>query len=216
MSKKLFSLEELIHMLQADFKAYELERRKLLDCPKYGNDDDSADSMLQEVHNHICQVTRDQAAHTGLDSYLVVVINNDANTIMGAFTAASPDGRKAFTHLNPGNNPSGGADKCGVTAFLNSLAKPDTSIHAGAVQNMKFSKEVLTRHRGMFEVLLETYFEKGGAQAMLTVSSRGELEDAMLHPENYQNLIVRVGGFSERFVNLPPETQGEVLSRTLN
>lgn len=51
---------------------------------------------------------------------------------------------------------------------------------------------------------------------MLTVTSRGELENAILNPENYQNLIVRVGGFSERFVNLPPETQREVLSRTLN
>ena len=214
--QKLFSLEQLLQMLMADFKGHELERRMLLECPKYGNDDDQADSMLQEVHNHICHVTRDQAAHTGLDSYLVVVINNDANTVMGGFTAASPDGRRAFTHLNPGNNPTGGADTRGVTAFLNSLVKPDTSIHAGAVQNMKFSRELLTRHRDMFEVLLETYFEKGGAQAMLTVISRGELEDAMLHPGNYQNLIVRVGGFSERFVNLPPETQREVLSRTLN
>ena len=203
-------------MLLADFEGYDLERKMLLECPKYGNDDDLADQMLQEVHKHICNFTRKQAAETGLDSYLVVIINNDANTIMGGFTGASPDGRKAFTHLNPGNNPSGGADKCGVTSFLNSMAKPDTAIHAGAVQNMMFSKEVMTGHRNMFEILLETYFENGGAQAMLTVSSKGELEDAMRHPENYQNLIVRVGGFSERFVNLPPETQREVLSRTLN
>jgi len=214
--QKAFSLEYLIEILKADFETHTLERRMLLECPKYGNDDDLADQMLLEVHNHICNLTKKQAANTGMDSYLVVVINNDANTIMGGFTAASPDGRKANTHLNPGNNPSGGADKCGVTSFLNSMAKPDTSIHAGAVQNMKFSKELLTGHRDMFEILLETYFENGGAQAMLTVTSRGELEDAMLHPENYQNLIVRVGGFSERFVNLPPETQREVLSRTLN
>ena len=214
--QKAFSLAQLLQMLRADFTGYELERRMLLECPKYGNDDDRADGMLQEVHNHVCHLTRKQAFLTGLDSYLVVVINNDANTVMGTFTGASPDGRKAFTHLNPGNNPSGGADKCGVTSFLNSMVKPDTFIHAGAVQNMKFSKELLTRKRDMFEVLLETYFEKGGAQAMLTVTSKGELEDAILHPEKYQNLIVRVGGFSERFVNLPPETQLEVLSRTLN
>jgi len=81
---------------------------------------------------------------------------------------------------------------------------------------VKFSEEVCTKHRYMFEILLATYFENGGAQAMLTVTSKGELEDAMKHPEKYQNLIVRVGGFSERFVNLPPETQLEVLSRTLN
>lgn len=213
---RLFSLETLKEILLADFQGYELERRQLLACPKYGNDEDVADQMLQDVHDHICNFTRDQAALTGLDSYLVVVINNDANTIMGGFTGASPDGRKANTHLNPGNNPSGGADRSGITSFLNSMVKPDTSIHAGAVQNMKFSWELLSRHRDKFEILMETYFENGGAQAMLTITSRGELEDAMKNPENYQNLIVRVGGFSERFVNLPQETQREVLSRTLN
>jgi pyruvate-formate lyase len=214
--EKKFTLHELTELLKANFKGFDLERKMLLDYPKYGNDDDQADNMLQEIHEHICTLTREQAQKVGLDSYLVVVINNDANTVMGGFTSASPDGRKAFTYLNPGNNPSGGADKSGVTAFLNSLAKPRTDLHAGAVQNMKFSKEVLTKHKDMFEVLMDTYFEKGGAQAMLTVTSKGELEEAMKHPEKYQNLIVRVGGFSERFVNLPPETQREVLSRTLN
>lgn len=214
--QKKFSLPALIDMLKADFKGYALERQWLLNCPKYGNDDTSADQMLKEVHNHICDISRKQAKKVGLHSYLVVVINNDANTVMGQFTGASPDGRAACTHLNPGNNPSGGADKSGVTSFLNSLVKPNTSIHAGAVQNMKFSKDLLSNHRDMFEILLSTYFEKGGSQAMITVTSRGELEDAMKHPEKYQNLIVRVGGFSERFVNLPPETQREVLSRTLN
>lgn len=214
--KKAFTLEKLIEILQADFEDFDWERKMILDCPKYGNDDDVADDMLTLIHDHICNKTSEQAVKAGLDSYLVVVINNDANTVMGTFTAASPDGRKAFTHLSPGNNPASGADKNGVTAFLNSIVKPDTSIHAGAVQNMKFSKEMFTKHRMKFEMLLETYFEIGGAQAMFTVVSRGELEEAQKHPEKYQNLMVRVGGFSERFVNLPPETQNEILSRTLN
>lgn len=214
--QKAFTLEELNHMLGADFEGHEKEEKMILNCPKYGNDQKVADQMLNRVHDHVCSFTKEQAKKVGLDSYLVVIINNDANTVMGTFTGASPDGRRAFTHLNPGNNPVGGADKNGVTAFLNSVIKPDTRIHAGAVQNMKFSKELLTRYRRKFEWLLETYFEHGGAQAMLTVISKGELEDAQKHPERYQNLIVRVGGFSERFVNLPAETQREILSRTLN
>ena len=134
---------------------------------------------------------------------------------MGEFTHASPDGRMANRYLNPGNNPVGGADKNGITAFLNSIRKPDPSIHAGAVQNMKFSKQIFTKHRPELEALLSTYFDEGGTQAMISVVSRGELEAAMDHPEEYQNLIVRVGGFSERFVNLPKHTQEEILSRTL-
>ena len=90
------------------------------------------------------------------------------------------------------------------------------AIHAGAVQNMKFSKEMFTKYRTNMEALLATYFDMGGAQAMLTVMGRGDLENAMVHPELYQNLLVRVGGFSERFVNLPKHTQLEILSRTLH
>jgi len=214
--RKVFTISELNSMIKKDFIGFEKELKMVLNCPKYGNDHEVADHMLCRVHDHVCFFTKKQAEKVDLDSYLVVVINNDANTVMGAYTAASPDGRRAYTHLNPGNNPVGGADKSGVTAFLNSVIKPDTSIHAGAVQNMKFSKELVHRYRRKFECLLETYFEQGGAQAMLNVISRGELEEAQKYPERYQNLIVRVGGFSERFVNLPAETQNEILSRTLN
>lgn len=103
----------------------------------------------------------------------------------------------------------------GVTAFLNSVLKPPIDMQAGAVQNMKFSKEMFTDYRDKLEILLHTYWQKGGSQAMITVIGRGDLEAAMEHPELYQNLIVRVGGFSERFVNLPRHTQFEILSRTL-
>ncbi len=134
---------------------------------------------------------------------------------MGKYTGASPDGRLAGTYMNPGNNPVGGMDRNGPTALMKSLLKPDPSIHAGAVQNMKFSKELFREKRNILEALLRTYFQNGGTQAMLTVISKGDLEEAIKHPEKYVNLIVRVGGFSERFVNLPPETQQEILSRTL-
>ena len=65
------------------------------------------------------------------------------------------------------------------------------------------------------EMLLEVYWENGGAQAMLTVVGRSELEDALIHPELYTNLIVRVGGYSARFIDLAPDIQQEILARTL-
>jgi pyruvate-formate lyase len=213
--QKLFTLDQLNLMLKANFVGFEKERKKMLNCPKYGNDNEIADNMLVDIHEHLCNFTKKQNENTKLHSYLIVVINNDANTVIGMQTPASPDGRIAYTFMNPGNNPSSGADKSGITAFLNSIMKPRTDIHAGAVQNMKFSKELFTNNRQELEILLDTYFKNGGAQAMLTVVSRGDLEDAIKQPEKYQNLIVRVGGFSERFVNLPPETQREILSRTL-
>ena len=80
---------------------------------------------------------------------------------------------------------------------------------------MKFSKSTFREQRVKVEELLNTYFANGGAQAMLTVVGRGEMEAALREPEKYPNLIVRVGGFSARFVELTPEIQRDLLARTL-
>ncbi len=209
------TIAELLQLLQADFDGYELQRKWLLNAPKYGNDDDRADAMMTKLHEHLCLTTQKQASLVGLDNYLIVVINNDANTDLGKHTLATADGRKAYESLNNGNAAYHGADKNGITALLNSLLKPRTDIHAGAVQNIKFSKDWFVRYRKKLNVLLNGYFDNGGAQAMLTVVDRNDLEQAMITPEKYTNLVVRVGGFSARFVELRKETQLEILARTL-
>lgn len=206
---------ELLCALDANFEGHNGLQNVLRRAPKYGNDDDVADDMLLRVHEHVCNAVRDEAARVGLHSYLVVIINNSANTLMGRHTAASADGRRARTPMNNGNNPSSGGDRCGVTAFLNSIVKPSTRIHAGAVQNMKFSRELFTQHPAKLKALLETYFDGGGAQAMITVVSRSDLRAAMEQPAEYQHLFVRVGGFSARFVDLPRDVQQEILDRTI-
>jgi pyruvate-formate lyase len=211
------TLPGLVAALDANFEGPDGEalRRRLLDLPKYGNDDDAADAMAVRVHEHVCALTRAQAPRVGLDSYLVVVINNHANTILGRTTAASADGRRSGERLANGNNPSPGSDRSGVTAFLNSLVKLDPGIHAGAVQNMKFSGSLFRGHRAKLEALLGAYWDSGGAQAMITTVSRADLESAMREPGNWGHLIVRVGGFSIRFVELPHDVQLEIISRTL-
>ncbi|MFO7447496.1 MAG: pyruvate formate lyase family protein [Ignavibacteriaceae bacterium] len=213
--KKVISHDELLKAIDANFDGYEKIRQKLLNVPKYGNDNEDADCMLVKVHEHICNYTKQQAERAGLHSYLVVVINNSANTLLGHWTIASPDGRKSGEPMANGNNPSGGSDKNGVTAFLNSLTKPSPFIHAGAVQNMKFSRDMFTAKKDILKALLETYYDNGGAQAMITVVDKNELERAMAEPEKYQHVFVRVGGFSARFVELSRDVQLEILSRTL-
>jgi pyruvate-formate lyase len=111
------------------------------------------------------------------------------------------------------NTPAGGNDKKGVTALINSIVKPSHAIHAGAVQNFRFGMDFFTTNRPQFEVLLDTYFKKGGAQAMITVINRGDLEKALTEPENYKDLFVRIGGFSSRYIDLPRDVQLEILSR---
>jgi pyruvate-formate lyase len=213
--RKTVSAPELLRALRDGFGGHERLRALLCSSPKYGNDNAAADEMARLVHEHICNVTRDQAARVGLDSYLIVVINNHANTVLGRWTGASADGRGAGESMANANNPSGGADRAGVTAMLNSLTQLDPGVHAGVVQNMKFSRSMFSEHRAKLEAILGAYWDGGGTQAMITVVSRDELEQALAHPERYGHLMVRVGGFTARFVELPRAVQMEVLSRTL-
>lgn len=213
--EKWLTLKELTEALDANFEGYVSLRKHLLDQPKYGNDNEEADEMLVRVHEHVCRATMAEAEKVGLDSYLVVNINNSANTIFGVFTAASADGRLAGTSLANGNTPHMGMDTNGATALLNSLVKPATTIHAGASQNIKLSREMVTKYRTQTMSLIDTYFEKGGAQLMITAVNRGDLENAMESPEAYPNLLVRVGGFSARFIELERSIQLEIVHRTL-
>lgn len=214
-AKKLISQDEMLEILKSNFEGYEKERNLMLNIPKYGNDNEQADSTAVHLHEFVCNSVRNQKHRTNIHNYLVVIINNDANTILGRLTGASPDGRKAAAPFANANNPSGGSDKNGITALLNSLVKLNPELHAGAVQNMKFSKDLFNKNRPALKALLEVYFNKGGAQSMITVLSKGDLENAMQEPEKYNHIFVRVGGFSARFVELSKQVQQEILSRTL-
>lgn len=209
------SPDELAAALKNNFKGYETLQKQLLNAPKYGNDDSYADDIAVQFHNDICNIIRDCKDEAGLHSYMQVIINNHMNTTFGMTTGASADGRPGYTFMANANNPTGGMDKNGVTALLNSLAKLSPRHHAGSVQNMRFSREMFGRLLPKTKGLLSAYFHNGGSQAMITVLNRGDLEQAMIHPDKYQNLIVRVGGFSARFVELSKDDQAELLSRTL-
>ena len=211
--EKLISAEQLMEALNHNFVGYEREHKLLKEAPKYGNDDDYADAIMVELHDFMCNTIRDQRERTNLDWYLNVLINNKQNTILGRWVGASADGRKAGREMANANTPSGGNDKKGVTALINSLVKPSHKIHAGTVQNMRFGRDFFTADRPRFEFLLDTYFKKGGAQAMITVINRGDLESALVEPEKHQDLFVRIGGFSARYIDLPRDVQLEILSR---
>jgi pyruvate-formate lyase len=213
--KKLLTMEQLLDCLRSDFEGHERERQLLRSVAKFGNDDAEADGMSTWLNTVVCQATRRQAQRVGLDTFMVVLINNGDSVLFGKTTAASADGRGAGEPLSNGNQPSAGSDRSGLTALLNSMSKLDPALHAGVVHNVKLSRSMFTSRRAETEGLLQGYFSAGGTQAMITVTDRRELERAMEKPEEYTNLIVRVGGYSERFVDLPRAIQLEVVKRTL-
>lgn len=210
-----YTLPQIAQALRDNFVGHEALRRDCLACDKYGNDLDACDAVANDVYELVAKGTRDRGIAAGLRYFLIVISNNQLNTEWGLRTGASPDGRLRGVYLNPANNPQGGANVNGPTAMLNSLRKFDPRYHAGSVQNIKFTPQMFNENRDMVKGLMKTYFDDGGCHLMVTVVNRGELEDAMAHPENHQDLIVRVSGFSAVFVNLDRAIQEELLSRVL-
>jgi pyruvate-formate lyase len=163
----------------------------------------------------LCRTCAEKGKECGLDSFLIVLINNGDSIMFGKATAATADGRRAGAPIANANQPGAGYDQSGLTALLHSMGKLDPSLHAGVVHNLKVSRSTMTGNRAKISALLKAYFAVGGTQLMITVTDRGELEAAMKEPQEYANLVVRVGGYSDRFVNLTPDIQQEVLRRTL-
>ena len=211
--EKTVSAQELVQAMDDNFVGHERLRRMLLDVPKYGNDIAYVDDIMVELHDWLCETTAAQADKAGLKSYLCVNINNAQNTTLGRWVGATPDGRKAGTPMANANNPAPGTDKNGLTAMLNSILKLRHDNHAGMVQNMRFTRETWYNPDGKARALVDDYFARGGAHAMITVVGREDLAKAMEHPEDYHDLIVRIGGLSARFVALKKDVQQEIYNR---
>lgn len=212
--EKKYTLREMVEILDKDFEGAESIRQEFLEAPKYGNDDDEADSMAQRVFDNIAQMTIDAGKKAGLNRYNIVSVNNSMSAEWGAYCAASPCGRHAKSPMANANGASIGADKNGITALLNSMSKFDNTEHVGVINNIRFTKEMFNSSYDKVKALLRAFYENGGVQTNIAVVGRDDLENAMKTPERYQNLLVRIGGFSARFVELSPVVQNEILLRT--
>ena len=212
--EKRFTLPELIHMLDVNYEGYEEEHQLMVTAPKYGNDDEEADAMAVRVFHHIARMHEEAGSRTSLYRFKIVSVNNSGSAERGAITPATPCGRLKGVALSNGNSPSLGGDKNGLTATLNSMAKFDPADHVGVVHNIRFNRDMLRQNFDKIQTLLEVFFENNGVQANLSSIGKDELEDAMAHPEKYPNLLVRIGGFSARFVELSPIVQKELILRT--
>jgi pyruvate-formate lyase len=211
--KRVFSLEQMVAMLDANFDGYDDERMMMEHLPKFGNDNDEVDELYRELNSSLCRITYDSARGAGLHFFLNCNLNPGAEYYKH-HTKASADGRMRAQAMAYGNAPTAGHDKSGLTALLNSMAKNE-ALHAGYVQNLKVSKDLfIADNRAKFESLLSAYFESGGYQVMITALNRDDLENAMKEPEKHSHLIVRIAGITMRFVELSPAMQREVITRT--
>jgi pyruvate-formate lyase len=207
------SLDEIRRALRDNFEGHADLHKRLRDAPKFGNDIAEPDTMLKRLWQEISRLTAEAGERAGLDFFTVSSVN-PGGYFMGAQCGATPDGRVAGAPFAIGNAPTAGADTQGITAMLNSISRVDPA-NGGATTNVKLAKSMFAANRPKLEALFSTFWKHGGMQATLTVVSQAELEDAMEHPEKYPNLLVRVGGWSARFVDLEERIRRDVIRRTM-
>jgi len=213
---KICTMDELLKALEANFEGYEDLRKKLMDYPKYGNDLEEPDELMA----HLWSWTRDEIlSYRDCKGRKPRIFRQGAAWAqwVAPTTGALPNGKKAGEPLADGSlSPVRGCDKSGPTAVMNSSSKCDMMGMESSLMNMKFSAGVLKTKEGKqkFSALLDTYFAKGGSQLQLNILNRDTLIDAKAHPENYQDLVVRVAGYSAYWVELTPEVRDEIITRT--
>ncbi|MGN1418046.1 MAG: formate C-acetyltransferase [Acutalibacteraceae bacterium] len=190
------------------------------DFPRYGNDDDRADDIAVWLLKTF--MTKLKRFHTYRKSEPTTsILTITSNVVYGKATGALPDGRKAGEPLSPGANPSYGAEKNGLLASLNSVAKlPYTWAMDGISNTQTISPNALghsdeERVKNLVHVL-DGYFIQGAHHLNVNVFGTEKLIDAMEHPEKeeYANFTIRVSGYAVKFIDLTREQQLDVISRT--
>ena len=190
------------------------------DFPRYGNDDDRADEMavwlLKTFLNKI------KKYHTYRNSEPTTsILTITSNVVYGKATGSLPDGRKAGEPLSPGANPSYGAEKSGLLASLNSVAKLPYEYALDGISNTQtISPDALGHDLGertnKLVQVMDGYFEQGAHHLNVNVFGTEKLIDAMEHPEKpeYANFTIRVSGYAVKFIDLTHEQQLDVIART--
>ena len=214
--EKKFTMAELMKALDDNFEGHDrilnLVRNK---TPKYGNDDDYADSIMKSVFEYYrSQVTGRPNMLGGM--YRINMLPTTCHVYFGDVMMASTNGRLAHKPVSEGISPEKGADTNGPTAVVKSCAKMDHLQTGGTLLNQKFTPSVVAGEEGLEQManLVRTYFNMDGHHIQFNVIDKETLIQAQKHPEDYKDLIVRVAGYSDHFRNLSKALQDEIIERT--
>lgn len=189
------------------------------DFPRYGNDDERADEIAVWLLKTFMGMIRKY--HTYRHSEPTTsILTITSNVVYGKYTGAMPDGRAAGTPLAPGANPSYGAEKNGLLASLNSVAKLPYEYALDGISNTQTISPGALGHddeerANTLVGVMDGYFDQGAHHLNVNVFGVEKLKDAMEHPEKeeYQNFTIRVSGYAVKFIDLTREQQLDVIAR---
>ena len=214
--ERTIAMGAFLEALRKDFADAEPLRQTLLNkTPRYGNDDDYADSVMREIFEIYFRAI-DGRPNTKGGTYHINLLPTTVHVYFGSVTGATPDGRRAGTPLSEGISPVQGADRRGPTAVLRSVAKMDHVRTGGTLLNQKFTPHLLDGEEGLDKLvgLIRGFFRLDGHHVQFNVVDADTLRAAQANPEQYRSLIVRVAGYSDYFCDLGRALQDEIIART--
>ena len=218
--EKRYTLKELTQFINANWKSYEKHRAYILNNGHYfGNDDDYVDELVNKVLRSVNKFAQKYTPYRG-GRYLFGTLTGYeiAHIVFGGNSGATIDGRQSTEPFVSSISTYSGTGKKGMTAYLKSVAKIDPRlIQSSVVTNLTLDRSFIDtlEKRNILASILHTYFQLGGIQLQINYLSSNELKDAQKNPEKYQNLRVRVTGFSGLFTSLEEKLQDEIINRQL-
>ena len=214
--EKRITMAELCDALEQDFEGYEALRRRLLQTPKFGNDDDTVDEQVSWVMHTFCEEVK-QYQNTRGGHMLPLNLPLVGYHLMGDITGALPSGRRAGEVFSTGIEPTLGSDLNGPTAVLQSVGKVDaTEVSFCQSLNMRIAPQVFEQEGGYSRMLgiLRTFVDQGIHHIQFNTVSSDTLRAAQQEPEKYADLVVRFAGYSSYFVQLTKQVQDSIIART--
>jgi len=214
--ERKITLSELNNALKKDFRDYEnLQNDLVYNTPKYGNDNDYADQHAKEIFDIFFYAVEGKKSPLGAD-YRINMLPTTCHIYFGSITGATADGRNAGKPFSEGISPVQGADRSGPTAVLRSAAKFDHIKTGGTLLNQKFSPDFFKTDENIAKLtaLIRGYFKMDTHHIQFNVIDKETLIEAQINPQDHQNLIVRVAGYSDYFNDLSEELQNEIIKRT--
>lgn len=219
LERGVISLEQLLKAMDADWVGYEEVRLQILRQGRFfGNDDPRADRLVQRVVESIDKIKR--CIKSPAINALVCgsfVGATQPNIVLGKKMPASPDGRFVGEGLTMGMSQTGGKDKNGMTALLKSISSVDYTKFCGCVvSNLKLSPQMADTKakRDRIAQMFHAFLKRGGMQLQINYVSGDDLRKAQITPEEYENLMVRVTGYSGYFTLFDQDLQNDIIQRT--
>lgn len=209
--KKLCTAQELLAALKANFEGYEKLRASLLKMPKYGQENAEADALAARFTEDLCGIYASYVNRFGGNGKPVILTFRWAAST-GAIVGATPDGRKAGVPLAQAVTPQGMSMTKGITAAMNSCTTLPFHCFTGGASTM-WDLDHSWASETVVKALFMSFFKQGGHIFQGNVTDVDTLLEAQKHPEQYNHVIVRVGGYSARFNGLSKDIQDDIITR---